>query len=234
MKLLSPVTLRWVLVIFILTVLSSFVIYYYNTQLWSAAVKSYSILNDHYRFKETIDSFGPYSPLAFILLQVVQVVVAPIPGAPVGFLGGYLFGVKWGFIYSTVGLTIGSWIAFRIAGFFEKCLVQKIVSSKKLKKFDYLMGHEGVIIGFFLFLIPGFPKDALCYILGLTPMRLGIFLIISTVGRIPGTLIATLQGAKAYHQHYTIFFVLVGISALITLVFYVYGEEIHNLIKKIK
>lgn len=96
------------------------------------------------------------------------------------------------------------------------------------------MGHEGVIIGFFLFLIPGFPKDALCYILGLTPMRLGIFLIISTVGRIPGTLIATLQGAKAYHQHYTIFFVLVGISALITLVFYVYGEEIHNLIKKIK
>jgi uncharacterized membrane protein YdjX (TVP38/TMEM64 family) len=234
MKSLSPVTLRWVLVIFILTVLSSFLIYYYNTQLWSAAIKSYSILNDHDRFKETIDSFGPYSPLAFILLQVVQVVVAPIPGAPVGFLGGYLFGVKWGFIYSMIGLTLGSWLAFRIAGIFERWLVKKFVSSKKLKKFDYLMEREGVIIGFFLFLIPGFPKDALCYILGLTPMRSGIFLMISTIGRIPGTLIATLQGAKVYHQHYTIFFVFVGVSALITLVFYVYGEEIHNLIKKLK
>jgi len=234
MKSLSPVTLRWVLVIFILTVLSSFLIYYYNTQLWSAAIKSYSILNDHDRFKETIDSFGPYSPLAFILLQVVQVVVAPIPGAPVGFLGGYLFGVKWGFIYSMIGLTLGSWLAFRIAGIFERWLVKKFVSSKKLKKFDYLMEREGVIIGFFLFLIPGFPKDALCYILGLTPMRSGIFLMISTIGRIPGTLIATLQGAKVYHHHYTIFFVLVVVSALITLVFYVYGEEIHNLIKKLK
>jgi uncharacterized membrane protein YdjX (TVP38/TMEM64 family) len=234
MKSLSPVTLRWVLVIFILTVLSSFLIYYYNTQLWSAAIKSYSILNDHDRFKETIDSFGPYSPLAFILLQVVQVVVAPIPGAPVGFLGGYLFGVKWGFIYSMIGLTLGSWLAFRIAGIFERWLVKKFVSSKKLKKFDYLMEREGVIIGFFLFLIPGFPKDALCYILGLTPMRSGIFLMISTIGRIPGTLIATLQGAKVYHHHYTIFFVLVVVSVLITLVFYVYGEEIHNLIKKLK
>jgi uncharacterized membrane protein YdjX (TVP38/TMEM64 family) len=234
MKSLSPVTLRWVLVIFILTVLSSFLIYYYNTQLWSAAVKSYSILNDHYRFKEAIDSFGPYSPLAFILLQVVQVVVAPIPGAPVGFLGGYLFGVKWGFIYSTIGLTLGSLLAFRIAGIFERWLVKKFASSKKLKKFDYLMGHEGVIIGFFLFLIPGFPKDALCYILGLTPMRLGIFLIISTIGRIPGTLIATLQGAKAFNHQYAIFFVLAGISALITLIFYVYQEDIHKLIKRLK
>ena len=234
MKSLSPVTLRWVLVIFILTVLSSFLIYYYNTQLWSAAVKSYSILNDHYRFKETIDSFGPYSPLAFILLQVVQVVVAPIPGAPVGFLGGYLFGVKWGFIYSMVGLTIGSWIAFRIARFFEKRLLQKIVSSKKLKKFDYLMEHEGVILSFFLFLIPGFPKDALCYILGLTHMSLVFFLTISTIGRIPGTLIATLQGANAFSRHYSIFLLLAGISTLIALIFYVYGEQIHNLIKKVK
>jgi len=234
MKLLFTVTQRWVLVVCILVVLSSFFIYHYNTQLWSAAVNSYSLLNDHYRFKETIDSFGPYSPLAFILLQVAQVVVAPIPGAPVGFLGGYLFGVKWGFIYSMIGLTLGSWLAFRIAGIFERWLVKKFVSSKKLKKFVYLIEREGVIIGFFLFLIPGFPKDALCYILGLTPMRSGIFLMISTIGRIPGTLIATLQGAKVYHHHYTIFFVLVVVSVMITLVFYVYGEEIHNLIKKLK
>ncbi len=227
-------TLRWVLAGSILAVLFSFLIYHYNTQLWGAAAKSYSILNDQCRFKEIVDSFGAYSPLAFILLQVTQVVVAPIPGAPVGFLGGFLFGVKWGFMYSMIGLTLGSWLAFRIAGIFERWFVKKFVSSKKLKKFDYLMGREGAIISFFLFLIPGFPKDALCYILGLTPMRSGIFIMISTIGRIPGTLIATLQGAKAYHHHYTIFFVLVGISALSALVFYVYEEEIHNLIKKLK
>ena len=226
--------LRWILIICILAGLSFFFIYHYSTQLWSEAVKSYYVLNDHQRLKQAIDSFGPYSPLAFILLQVVQVVVAPIPGGPIAFLGGYLFGVQAGFIYSMIGLTMGSWLAFTIAGVFEKWLLQKVVSPKKLKKFDYLMEHEGVILIFFLFLIPGFPKDALCYILGLTSMSLGFFLIISTIGRIPGALIATLQGAEAFNHQYTIFFVLAGISALITLVFYVYGEEIHNLIKKLK
>ena len=90
------------------------------------------------------------------------------------------------------------------------------------------------ILTFLLFLIPGFPKDTLCYILGLTPMHLGIFLIISTIGRVPGTLMATLQGAKAFDQQYKIFFLLSGISALVILVFYIYHEDIHHQIKKLK
>jgi uncharacterized membrane protein YdjX (TVP38/TMEM64 family) len=226
--------LRWIVIICILAGLSSFFIYQYHIQLWSTAVQCYYILHDHHRLKEAISSFGPYTPLAFILLQVVQVVVAPIPGAPVGFLGGYLFGVKAGFLYSMVGLTLGSWLAFKIAGIFERWLVKRFVLPKTLKKFDYLIGHEGVILSFLLFSIPGFPKDALCYILGLTPMHVRIFLIISTVGRIPGTLIATLQGAQVSNHQYKIFLILVGISALITLVSYVYDKEIHKLIKKLK
>lgn len=68
------------MIICILAGLSFFSIYQYNTQLWRKAVKFYYILLDHHRLKEIVISFGPYSPLAFILLQIVQVVVAPIPG----------------------------------------------------------------------------------------------------------------------------------------------------------
>jgi uncharacterized membrane protein YdjX (TVP38/TMEM64 family) len=65
-------------------------------------------------------------------------------------------------------------------------------------------------------------------------MHLGIFLTISTIGRIPGTLIATLQGAKAFeHQYYT-FGILLGGSALVILAFYIYHEEVHHLVKKLK
>jgi uncharacterized membrane protein YdjX (TVP38/TMEM64 family) len=63
-------------------------------------------------------------------------------------------------------------------------------------------------------------------------MRLGIFLIISTIGRIPGTLISTLQGAKAYEHQYKTFLILLGVSALLILVFYIYHENIHQWIKK--
>jgi uncharacterized membrane protein YdjX (TVP38/TMEM64 family) len=181
-----------------------------------------------------INSFGPYAPLAYILLQIIQVVIAPIPGGAIEFLGGYLFGVKAGFVYSMIGLILGSWLAFSLARVFEKIAVEKFVSEQTRKKFDYLVEHEGVILSFILFLLPGFPKDALCYILGLTPMHLGIFLTISTIGRIPGTLMAILQGAKAFeHQYYT-FGMLLGGSALIILIFYIYHERIHNLVKKFK
>jgi uncharacterized membrane protein YdjX (TVP38/TMEM64 family) len=211
-----------------------FIIYQFNSQIWVQVIKVYHLYQDHQEFKKTISSYGAYAPLAFILLQIIQVIIAPIPGGAIEFLGGVIFGVKAGFIYSMIGLLIGSWIAFNLARIFEKIAVEKFVSEQTRKKFDYLVEHEGVILSFILFLLPGFPKDALCYILGLTPMHLGIFLIISTIGRIPGTLIATLQGAKAFdHQYYT-FGILLGASALVILVFYIYHEEVHNMIKKLK
>ncbi len=45
---------------------------------------------------------------------------------------------------------------------------------------------------------------------------------------------ATLQGAKAFDHQYKIFLILMGISALVILVFYIYHDEIHNLVKKLK
>ena len=225
---------KWILFLCILVGFAFYVIYQYNSQLWNEIVKLYDLFHDRHHLKGWVRSFGAYSPLAYILLQIIQVVIAPIPGGAIEFLGGYLFGAKVGFIYSMVGLTLGSLMAFSLARIFEKIAVEKFVSKETRKKFDYLVEHQGAIISFILFLIPGFPKDALCYILGLTPMHLGIFLIISTIGRIPGTLMACLQGGKAFEYQYTTFFVLLGISGLIILVFYIYHEEIHKLIKKLK
>ena len=133
-----------------------------------------------------------------------------------------------------IGLILGSLLAFGLARLFEKWAVEKLISPKTLKKFDYLTSHEGVILSFLLYLIPGFPKDALCYVLGLTPMRFGIFLVISTLGRMPGTWMATLQGAKAFSEQYRILAVLTAVSTAVILIFYVYHEGIHEWIKKLR
>jgi len=208
--------------------------YQYNSQLWTKVINLYDLLHNHHQLKVTIRSFGPYSPLAYILLQVLQVIVAPIPGGAIEFLGGYLFGAWAGFIYSMIGLILGSWLAFSLGRIFEKWTIEKFVSPKTRKKFDYLVGHEGAILSFLLFLIPGFPKDALCYLLGLTPMHIGIFLVISTIGRVPGTLMAVLQGGKAFEHQYKTFLILLGISGLAILAFYIYHDEIHHWIKRLR
>jgi len=224
----------WAGIIGLVGLFAAFIIYQYNSQLWVLSGRLWDLFENHHRLKKFISSFGVYSPLVFILVQVIQVVVAPIPGGAIEFLGGYLFGVWAGMFYSMIGLILGSWLAFSIARIFEKWAVEKFVSPKTMKKFDYLVGHEGVILSFLLFLIPGFPKDALCYILGLTPMHLGLFLTISTIGRIPGTLIATLQGAKAFEHQYKFFLILSVVSALVILIFYIYHERIHQWIKKLR
>jgi len=225
---------KWILLLCIFAGVICFIIYSYHSRLLAGAVKVYDIYRDHQQLKKVISSFGPYAPIAYILVQIIQVVVAPIPGGAIEFLGGYLFGTPAGMLYSMIGLMLGSWFAFSMARIFEKIAVQKFVSEQTRKKFSYLIGHEGVLLSFLLFLLPGFPKDALCYILGLTPMHFGIFLTISTVGRIPGTLMATLQGAKVFEHQYKLFLLLLGISASVLLAFYIYHEEIHRLVKKLK
>ncbi|RPJ05958.1 MAG: TVP38/TMEM64 family protein [Deltaproteobacteria bacterium] len=233
MRLFSWSKSRWIWIagLFILSIV--FVVYQYHPQLWAQAIKFYNACGSRRELKRFILSFGAYSPLAYMIIQVLQVVVAPIPGGAIEFLGGYIFGTRAGFAWSMIGLFFGSWMAFALARVFEKWAVEKFVSPQTRKKFDYLIGHEGVILSFLLFLIPGFPKDALCYILGLTPMHTGIFLIISTLGRIPGTLMANLQGAKAFDAQYKTFLILLGMSTLIILVFYIYHNEIHEMIKKL-
>ena len=230
---LSP-KVKWVLLICFLTGLFVFLIYYYNPKIWAKVVKFYLLLYDRAQLKALIRSYGVYSPVPYIFLQTIQVVIAPIPGGAVEFIGGYLFGAKAGFLYSMIGLFIGSSVAFSLARIFEKLAVEKVVPLETRKKFDYLIGHEGLILSFLLFLIPGFPKDALCYILGLTPMHFGIFLLISIVGRVPGTLMACLQGAKAFDHQYKALLILTGISTLVLLIFFIYHEEIHHAIKKLR
>ena len=59
-----------------------------------------------------INSYSPYDIFVFIGLQILQVVFAPFPGEATGLIGGFLYGPILGTIYSTIGLTAGSWAAF--------------------------------------------------------------------------------------------------------------------------
>jgi uncharacterized membrane protein YdjX (TVP38/TMEM64 family) len=175
----------------------------------------YSVFFDRQRLAHFIKSFGSVSPLIFIALQVFQVLFAPIPGEVTGFLGGFIYGNFFGLLYSTIGLGIGSWLAFIFARWVGRPLVERIINPKTMERYDYLMAHKGTWIAFLLFLIPGFPKDYLCYLLGLGHMDLKSFLIISTAGRFLGTALLTFQGHLAREKNYLALGIMLGISLLL-------------------
>jgi uncharacterized membrane protein YdjX (TVP38/TMEM64 family) len=126
---------------------------------------------------------------------------------------------------------LGSWVAFELSSILGRPFVEKILKKDRLEKFDFLTTNTGATIAFLLFLIPGFPKDILCYILGLSRMRLSTFLIVSIVGRIPGTYLLTIQGASVRNQDYWTTGILAVVSAALLFAAYIYRAPLFHWIK---
>ena len=166
-------------------------------------------------------SFGPFAAVMFVLIQSLQVVFAPVPGEITGFVGGLIFGNVLGTILSTIGLTLGSLVAFGISRVLGLRFVEKIVKKDYIDRFNHFVTHKGLNLSFVLFLIPGFPKDSLCYLLGLTHMRTTDFILINVFGRLPGTLILTMQGTAVHSEQYRFFFILFSTSIIVTFILYI-------------
>ncbi len=199
-----------------------------SSGMWDWVCHYYYLLDDKEKVRAYLQAAGPAAPLTFILTQILQVVFAPIPGEATGFIGGYLFGGPLGMLYSTIGLTVGSLIAFLLGRWLEHKFVARVVSKETIEKFDFLMERQGALIAFFLFVVPGFPKDYLCFILGLSTMSWKLFLLLSTVGRLPGTLMLTLQGAQVYKGNYLVTGLLLGFCLLLAGMLYYYREPLYH------
>jgi len=180
-----------------------------------------------------IHSLGAWGFAGFILLQVFQVVAAPIPGEVTGFLGGYLYGPGVGVALSTIGLTLGSYLAFSLSRFFGRPLTDRFVDAKTMERFDYLLHHKGAFLIFLLFLIPGFPKDYLCYILGLGHLTTLEFLAIATTGRLLGTTLLTLGGTFLRNHQYYRFFMLSGAAVVIVFLTIAYRDRLESFLKSL-
>lgn len=178
--------------------------------------------------RQKILAYGNLAPLIFVGLQIFQVILAPIPGEASGVLGGYLFGAWPGFIYSTIGLTLGSWIAFGVGRLLDNLITERLHQTKVYQKFNHLVCRGDFVVPFILFLLPGFPKDSLSYLLGLSTMPLPVFLLVAAVGRIPGTLMLSFQGAEVYQGNYMKLGILLLLSACIALPCYLFRKRIHT------
>lgn len=189
---------------------------------------------DRRRLLNLINAHRAYAALIFIGLQALQVVAAPVPGEVSGFVGGVFFGTARGILYSTIGLTLGSWMAFMLARFAGRPLVELVVKTETIKRYDYVMKHKGMFLAFLMFLIPGFPKDILCYLLGLGHMGQRDFLVVSTSGRLLGTVLLTLGGTFFRHRRYGALFTLSGVCIFIILLAMVYRDTIERWFRSLR
>ena len=169
-----------------------------------------------------VESQGPWGPLAFILIQYIQTVIAPIPGNVSGVLGGMIFG-WWGILWSFIGSFFGYWTIYVLTRRFGRTLVEKVVAKKTLDKFDIIFSKRGPIILFCIFVLPMMPDDVVCYIAGLTNIPMGKLMAITTIGRFPPLVINNVIGSGLGDGNYT--FVIIFTVALAAVMALVYTQQ---------
>jgi uncharacterized membrane protein YdjX (TVP38/TMEM64 family) len=200
--------------------------------LWMAIRPQLASLSDGEQVRSLVSGAGPAGPLVFIGVQVAQVLLAPIPGEISGFIGGYLFGTGWGFVYSTIGLTLGSALNFSIGRYLGRRWVRRLIPSRHLDRFDMMVKQQAVGGIFVLFVFPGFPKDYLSLFLGLSTLPMPVFIAIAAVGRMPGTLLLSLQGAALLEKMYTTVAVVAAASVLLVALAYGYRQPVYRWLAK--
>ena len=160
-----------------------------------------------------VSQFGIFAPFAFIVLQVLQVIIAPFSHYAVSIAGGFIFGTWQGFIYNWVGRVIGTTIAFYLGRFFGRKIIKHVVKPETIKKYDHYF-EKGKPLLFLAYFLPLFPDDELSYLTGLSAMSPKIFLPLMAVGHISGSLSLAYAGNGVQSIKEPMFIIL----SLITLV----------------
>lgn len=170
-------------------------------------------------FIELITSQGPLGVLILLGMQLLQIIVAFIPGEVVQIAAGMMYGPLWGSVVILVGCVLSSMVVYELVHKLGAPFVRSMVGEKQLLKFRQfeLSGKFGVTV-FILFLIPGFPKDVLTYIVPLSDMNLRTFLLLSTISRTPGVIISTYAAAGLADGNIVTSVIIFVVAALIAII----------------
>lgn len=153
-------------------------------------------LRDPAALRAWLLGFGPAAPVAFVCLQALQVVVAPVPGQVLGLASGYLFGAVLGTVYSLLGAALGTWVALQLAARYGRPFVERVFDPELVARFDAVAAERGTTAMVVVFLVPGLPDDVICFLAGVTDLDPRRLVAASLVGRLPGYLLANLAGAS--------------------------------------
>lgn len=169
------------------------------------------------QFRAWVNERGILGRIVFVLLIVVQVVIAIIPGEPFEFAAGYAFGWLEGTILCMIGIVIGSAIIFALVRKFGKPFVNLFFPDKDLDNLKFMKNGERVgIVTFFLMFLPGTPKDLLSYAAGLTPMKFWTWMLIVAVARIPSIITSTISGDALNGNNIVLSIVIYGATLLLS------------------
>lgn len=157
-----------------------------------AACASQQALRDY------IDQWSPYSHLVFFLVQLLSVILAPIPSNITAAAGGMLFGTWPAFFLTYGAVTVGSLLVFWLARTLGRSFADRMVSRRLSAKYQDVIRAKTSVFLTLAFLFPYFPDDVLCILAGLTQITWRRFALIVVLARPWGLLFASALGGASF------------------------------------
>ncbi len=178
---------------------------------------------------QKMESYGFWAPLIFIGLMALQIIIAFIPGGPMELVAGMLFGGLKGTLWTVLGSVLGTSVVYFMVKCFGRPLVHFFVSEEKMKRFGILDDERRLEFWVFvLFLIPGIPKDLLTYIVPLTKMRPGHFILLTNIARFPALVASVFMGDSISEGRYWLCIVIACLAAVFAFVGYRFKTSLFN------
>ncbi len=143
----------------------------------------------------SIQELGVWGPFVLVILLVLQVFLAFIPGQALMVACGYVYGFGTGFLISWFGLFAGGQAAFFLARRFGRPFAERWIAPEVLSKWDKTSRGQGM--GFYILslVLPVFPNDAMCYVAGLGKIQFRRFTLANSLGRGLACLVTSAAGA---------------------------------------
>lgn len=186
--------------------------------------KIISLVKNPKEFRAWVNRSGIWGKIFMIGISAFQIIVAIMPGEPIEIASGYAFGWFLGSILCLTGTLIGQMIVFLLAKKFGMNFVEIFVSKEKLERMKFLKDNKKIYATiFFIFLIPGTPKDVLSYAAGITTIKLVPFLLVSGIARIPSVVSSTIGGCCLCEQNYTMAIIVFIVTLIVSsILFFIY------------
>jgi uncharacterized membrane protein YdjX (TVP38/TMEM64 family) len=197
----------------LLAVLAAWLLWRVREPVWTMI----DLVGDQAAVSAYLQSYGVWGPVVLAFAQLVQVIVAFIPGHVFLIAGGYVYDFVPGFILNMTAIVLASQLGFALARWFGRPLVERLVDENTLDRWYRLGEKQGFLFFTIAFVLPVFPSDAMNFVGGLTGISGTRFLAASFLGRLPSAIMLTMIGAYGL-EFSTLTWAIIIIAALVVLV----------------
>ncbi len=193
-------------------------------------IKSFENIDDVVAF---LGRYHTQSIFIYIGLQILQIVISVIPGQVFQMAAGYIYGFWPALLFAMIGAVAGTTVSFTLAKALGRDFLHLFFGEEKMSYYiERLNSKKVYTIVFFLYLIPGIPKDVVSYAAGASDIKFKPFIILSALGRLPGMVGCLLMGTMFVDENYTGVIIIGAVSVAAFILCIIFRKKIQVFMDK--